>query len=45
MKKKKCYLYNFPSLAGEPRVKEPSVLYCVPDKREWETEFVFDIYI
>lgn len=41
-KKKKCYLYNFPSLAGEPRVKEPSVLYCVPDKREWVSEFVFD---
>ncbi len=42
MKKKKCYLYNFPSLAGEPRVKEPSVLYSVPDSREWDSEFVFD---
>jgi hypothetical protein len=42
MRKKKCYLYNFPTLAGEPRVKEPSILYCVPDKAGWETEFVFD---
>ncbi|MEI7528175.1 MAG: hypothetical protein WCK76_04465 [Elusimicrobiota bacterium] len=42
MKKKKCYLYNFPSLAGEPRVKEPSVLYSVPDKRHWVSEFVFN---
>jgi radical SAM superfamily enzyme YgiQ (UPF0313 family) len=42
MKKKKCYLYNFPTLAGEPRVKEPSVLYSVPDREEWDSEFVFD---
>ncbi|HCC49258.1 MAG TPA: hypothetical protein DEQ38_14245 [Elusimicrobia bacterium] len=42
MKKKKCYLYNFPSLSSEVRVREPSILYCVPDAREWDTEFVFD---
>ncbi len=42
MSKKRCYLYNFPSLKGEPRIKEPSVLYAVPDKRKWDSEFVFD---
>lgn len=42
MAKKRCYLYNFPRLAGEPRIKEPSVLYAVPDKRKWDSEFVFD---
>jgi len=42
MAKKRCYLYNFPRMAGEPRVKEPSILYSVPDKRIWDSEFVFN---
>lgn len=41
MKKKRCYLYNFPRMKGEPRVKEPSVLYAVPDRKKWNSEFVF----
>ncbi len=42
MAKKKCYLYSFPCMEGEPRIKEPSILYSVPDKKEWDSEFVFD---
>ena|GEM_PF-3251215 len=39
--KRKCYLYNFPSLAKSSRVREPSILYLVPDKKDWDSEYVF----
>ncbi|MBI4803538.1 MAG: hypothetical protein HY796_13550 [Elusimicrobia bacterium] len=42
MTRKRCYLYNFPRLKGEPRIKEPSILYAVPDEKKWDCEFVFD---
>lgn len=39
---KKCYLYNFPTLEGNSRVREPSILYLVPDKKNWDSEFIFN---
>ena len=42
MSKRKCYLYNFPTLAKSERVREPSILYVVPDNKKWHSEFVFD---
>jgi len=40
--KKKCYLYNFPSLKNASIIREPSVLYLALDKEKWDCEFVFD---